>query len=66
MREHGALAEDWFEQSRESRIFMTSAFTARKLIDAMTASDQKEEVERERKKHTPRSPTRRPRPRGRR
>lgn len=66
MREHGALAEDWFAQSRESRNFMTSAFTARQLIDAMTKDDQLQEMERERKKQKPRSATRRPRPRGRR
>jgi hypothetical protein len=58
-------ADQWFQQSKESRIFMTSALTTKRLIEAMTHDDQAREAEkkRESRKH---SPTRRPARRGRR
>lgn len=66
MKVHGAMADEWFDQSRESRIFMTAGLTARQLIDAMTRSDQQEEMKRERERNKRHAPNRRPPRRGRR
>ena len=52
--------ERWYELPRDSRIFMTARFVARRLMDAMQADDQAEELKRKREARGGKSPRRSP------